>query len=139
MERFKIIVVVGFLLLNTIWDLKYKKIPYIPCGIVTGIGILCLLFMKPINWWQFLGVLVGCGLILVSLVTKQSIGMGDGMILASIGVFIGFWKSLMVLFIAGIMVSVVGGILLALKKVSLKTPLPFVPFLFVAYGVSLIL
>jgi leader peptidase (prepilin peptidase)/N-methyltransferase len=139
MEILKIIIVTGFLLLNSILDLKYKKILYSPCGIVLGIGIFCILFEKPINWWQFLGVLVGCGLMLVSLVTKQSIGIGDGMILASIGVFIGFWRSLMVLFIAGIMVSVVGGILLAFKKVNLKTSLPFVPFLFLAYGVSFLL
>jgi prepilin signal peptidase PulO-like enzyme (type II secretory pathway) len=37
------------------------------------------------------------------------------------------------------MVSVVGGILLAFKKVNLKTSLPFVPFLFLAYGVSFLL
>lgn len=133
------ILVLLFLGVNAILDFKYKKIPWALsiCFIVIGIG--SVLTSSPINWWQFLGVIVGIGMILISVCTKQAIGLGDGLVLLVVGIFIGLWKTLMILFLAGILVAVVGIVLMVQKKGNLKTSLPFIPFLLAAYGVYMIL
>lgn len=133
------ILVLLFLGINTILDFKYKKIPWVLsiCFIVIGIG--SVLISSPINWWQFLGAIVGMGMILISVCTKQAIGLGDGLVLLVVGIFIGLWKTLMILFLAGILVAVVGIIMMVQKKGNLKTSLPFIPFLLAAYGVYMIL
>lgn len=133
------ILVLLFLGVNAILDFKYKKIPWVLsiCFIVIGIG--SVLTSSPINWWQFLGAIVGIGMILISVCTKQAIGLGDGLVLLVVGIFIGLWKTLMILFLAGILVAVVGIVLMVQKKGNLKTSLPFIPFLLAAYGVYMIL
>lgn len=133
------ILVLLFLGVNAILDFKYKKIPWALsiCFIVIGIG--SVLTSSPINWWQFLGAVVGIGMILISVCTKQAIGLGDGLVLLVVGIFIGLWKTLMILFLAGILVAVVGIVLMVQKKGNLKTSLPFIPFLLAAYGVYMIL
>lgn len=133
------ILVLLFLGVNAILDFKYKKIPWVLsiCFIVIGIG--SVLTSSPINWWQFLGAIVGIGMILISVCTKQAIGLGDGLVLLVVGIFIGLWKTLMILFLAGILVAVVGIVMMVQKKGNLKTSLPFIPFLLAAYGVYMIL
>lgn len=139
MNTFKVIAVFLFLIMNAILDYKYKKIPCILSAVFAVIGIICVLIDSPINWLQFLGILVGIGVILTSICTKQAIGLGDGLVLVVIGLFMGLWKTLMILFIAGILVAIIGGLMIVLKKGNLKTSLPFIPFLLVAYGVYVIL
>lgn len=139
MDTFKIVAVFLFLIMNAILDYKYKQIPWMLSAGFAVIGIICVLIDSPINWWQFLGIIVGIGMILVSICTKQAIGLGDGLVLVVIGLFMGVWKALMILFIAGILVAIIGGLMIVLKKGSLKTSLPFIPFLLVAYGVYVIL
>lgn len=133
------ILVLLFLGINAILDFKYKKIPWVLsiCFIVIGIG--SVLISSPINWWQFLGAIVGIGIILISVCTKQAIGLGDGLVLLVVGIFIGLWKTLMILFLSGILVAVVGIIMMVQKKGNLKTSLPFIPFILAAYGVYMIL
>ncbi len=133
------ILVLLFLGINAILDFKYKKIPWVLsiCFIVIGIG--SVLISSPINWWQFLGAIVGIGIILISVCTKQAIGLGDGLVLLVVGIFIGLWKTLMILFLAGILVAVVGIIMMVQKKGNLNTSLPFIPFILAAYGVYMIL
>ena len=133
------ILVLLFLGINAILDFKYKKIPWVLsiCFIVIGIG--SVLISSPINWWQFLGAIVGIGIILISVCTKQAIGLGDGLVLLVVGIFIGLWKTLMILFLAGILVAVVGIIMMVQKKGNLNTSLPFSPFILAAYGVYMIL
>ena len=133
------ILVLLFLGINAILDFKYKKIPWVLsiCFIVIGIG--SVLISSPINWWQFLGAIVGIGIILISVCTKQAIGLGDGLGLLVVGIFIGLWKTLMILFLAGILVAVVGIIMMVQKKGNLNTSLPFIPFILAAYGVYMIL
>ena len=133
------ILVLLFLGINAILDFKYKKIPWVLsiCFIVIGIG--SVLISSPINWWQFLGAIVGIGIILISVCTKLAIGLGDGLVLLVVGIFIGLWKTLMILFLAGILVAVVGIIMMVQKKGNLNTSLPFIPFILAAYGVYMIL
>ena len=129
MDTFKIVAVFLFLIINAVLDYKYKQVPWMLSAGFTVIGTICVLIDSPINWLQFLGIIVGMGIILASICTKQAIGIGDGLVLVVIGIFMGLWKTLMILFIAGILVAIIGGIMLVLRKGNLKTSLPFIPFL----------
>ncbi len=133
------VLVLLFLGINAILDFKYKKIPWVLLVVFALIGIGSILISSPINWWQFLGAIVGIGMIFISVCTKQAIGLGDGLVLIVVGIFIGLWKTLMVLFLAGILVAAVGIVMMVQKKGNLKTSLPFIPFLLAAYGVYMIL
>jgi prepilin signal peptidase PulO-like enzyme (type II secretory pathway) len=76
---------------------------------------------------------------LISLLTKEKIGMGDVKLIGVISLFVEGSNIFYVLFFSLIMIFIfsIGGLLL--KKVNLKTQLPFVPFLTAGVVVFLIL
>lgn len=62
--------------------------------------------------------------------TKGAIGMGDVLILTSMGIVLGF-KEMMLIFITSLLLAAVySGIMMVLGKAGRKTEIPFVPFLF---------
>ncbi len=81
----------------------------------------------------FGGMAVGGCMIFVSLLSRQAIGMGDGMVLLAEGIYLGFWDNLMVLFWGMMFSGICSAFLLILKKVKRKTEIPFLPFLFAGY------
>ena len=118
-------------------DIRYKKIRLIYPAVWGCAG--CILRMAE---GRFLPVLIGClpGLALlgISWVTRGAIGMGDGMIVTAMGIFTGFWNSLLSLFWALAAVAVIGCGMMIAGKWGRKKQIPFVPFLWAAYvGVTM--
>lgn len=122
-----------FLLSNTIYDLKYKKIWakgmffFIPLIIVSAI------VGKPwkmSDWW--LAYIPGTIFLFVSWIKPAMIGMGDGICILLLGFLWEWYEVLKVCVLALLLAGVTGVLLLTLKKATGKTQMPFVPFLFVA-------
>lgn len=92
-----------------------------------------------LEWWDFWGgVLPGIFLLLVSFVTREALGYGDGFAVMAAGMFLGLRVTLEVLLLAFLMTAVVSGVLLAVKKVRRNYELPFLPFLWAAAVLCLI-
>ncbi len=121
-------------------DVKKKEIPLpgIVLGSIVGLGI---------DLWQIangnlsfaetgLAVLPGCFLLLISFITGESIGYGDGLLLAVIGLFTGFNRCMIILCISLALISISSLALLCMQKVTRNSRLPFVPFLALGMGVG---
>ena len=79
------------------------------------------------------GMLLGLALILVSLVTRGSVGVGDGILLAVTGVYLGGSKNLE-LFMMGLLLAALWSLgLVVVKKKKGKEEIAFVPFLLISY------
>lgn len=83
--------------------------------------------------YMLAGGLVGIGMILVSVITKQSVGLADGLIMAGIGVYFGVWRVVGMLILSMLLVAVVGLVAIIIKKADKHTKMPFIPFVFMAF------
>ncbi len=115
-------------------DVKQKKLTVMYI-LMFGVGGIFLHLMAPVcSIYSILwGMLLGLALILVSLVTRGSVGVGDGILLAVTGVYLGGSKNLE-LFMMGLLLAALWSLgLLVVKKKKGKEEIAFVPFLLISY------
>ncbi len=81
------------------------------------------------------------GIILIGLgwLSKWQIGIGDGIIILIMGLWLGIRETVAVLLMGMFLCSIVCGGLLLLRKAGRKTKVPFVPFLWAAYLIGRVL
>lgn len=115
----------------TVSDLKYMLIPNKVLLFFAPIFIACNLFLSDLPIWKSIaGSLLGGGLILVvALLSRGGMGMGDVKLLVLLGWIVGFPYVLIVLIVAAFLGTIVGGTLLLAGIVQRKQPIPFGPFL----------
>ena len=104
-------------------------------------GVLALaveIYVKdPVFVW-LAGAVPGCFLLLLSRVTREAVGYGDGVTLAVIGLFTGFAQA-MGIFMGALLILCPVALLFLIWKRDRKMTLPFVPFLLAAYLLRLAL
>ncbi len=133
------ITALSLLITCTYYDLRFRKLPLlalIAFGIVIFmvIGLDGSLFSRAI----FLRIIPGTIFLILAFMTKQAVGYGDGIIIILLGLSLGLKRCVTVVFTGLILSSVVSVFILLMKKGSRQTRLPFVPFLLIALGVTLI-
>lgn len=140
------LIFISLLVIITVSDLAYMLIPnkiLLPFGIA-----LCLLrIVSPLSpWWDsLLGAGVGFGvLLLIGIVSKGGMGGGDIKLFFVIGLVLGTIQTLLTLFLAALIGSIIGIIILKIKGKGRKTPIPFGPSIALAaliayfYGTELV-
>lgn len=128
-----------YLFIMAIYDVKKREI-HLPFSAVAALVLIArqLYFIaggKVTVAGAFLGVCVGIVLIMVSIVTRGGIGIGDGILFMVCGLFFGFYENSVLLFLSLILTAFVSGVLIIVRQVGRKYTLPFAPFVFVGYGV----
>ncbi|USB33684.1 A24 family peptidase [Paenibacillus sp. YPG26] len=124
----------------TISDLKYMRIPNKVLLFFAPLLILLRILVPEYSLWShMLGALAGGGIILLIIVISGGgMGMGDAKLLALCGLVIGLPNTLLALFIACVLGTLVGGVLMLAGILQRRQPIPFGPWLiigiFVAYG-----
>lgn len=127
-------------------DLRHYIIPdqfsvyAAPAGIAGAALLSWLGWPDAISWQQsVVGALVGGGSLLLILGAwwlvrrQEGMGMGDVKLLAMIGAFLGAWPALFfVILCSTLLGSAVGIAVIVARRSSLRTQLPFGPFLAVA-------
>jgi leader peptidase (prepilin peptidase)/N-methyltransferase len=116
-------------------DLQHKILPNVITypGIVAG--FVCSLFLPPGWTSSLIGLVVGGGFLLliaevyVRLRGQEGLGMGDVKLLAMIGAFLGWKLVLLTLVFASFTGSLIGGVLIASGRGTMKYELPFGTFL----------
>lgn len=88
-------------------------------------------------WERLAGVVPGTGLLVLSWTMKGQVGCGDAWLMCIIGILLGVGQSVSILFYALLVAGSVSLVLLVFRKVKRDTKLPFVPFLFGGYLLSL--
>ncbi|MCQ2537210.1 MAG: prepilin peptidase [Lachnospiraceae bacterium] len=80
-----------------------------------------------------LGIIPGAVTVLLAIASRGKVGIGDGIILSGIGLWCGLQETLSIYFVSLLICSAVGVFMMIGKKASIKTELPFLPFLLVGY------
>lgn len=133
-------VVLGFLCICAVFDIHRKEIP----SVLIGVGFSAALFG---NVWELIKgnisfmeagscLLPGIFFLLISLCTREKVGYGDGLMLAVIGLFTGFYHCIFVLCISLILVSVFSLILILMCRAGKESRIAFAPFLAIGMGVG---
>ncbi|MBB3108728.1 leader peptidase (prepilin peptidase)/N-methyltransferase [Paenibacillus phyllosphaerae] len=125
------LLLVSLSVIITVSDLKYQLIPNtILLAFLPFLAVLRVYHHDLPLWEYLLGALVGGGVIvLVILLSRGGMGLGDAKLLAVLGLVVGYKLILIALFLACLVGTLIGGPLLALRIVKRKQPIPFGPFL----------
>jgi len=135
-QGFAYFLFVASLIVITVIDIHHRIIPDVISLGGTLLGFLLSLHFLDIDPLESLmGILIGGGFLFILAWTyfkatqREGMGGGDIKLSAMIGAFLGYKSILLVLFLSSILGSFWGLFLILLKKESLKTALPFGPFL----------
>ena len=85
------------------------------------------------------GLAIGLSIIGLSVLSKEQIGKGDGMVVAAVGIAFGARRCFLVLSTASFVMCMIAVGVLLLKKGVRQTRLPFLPALFAGYLLCIIL
>lgn len=130
------VLMIGLCILS-IQDIKRRKISiksililaiFIPAAVWIDYKIYgCVPEVKHMMW-----SLVTGGFISVAGMLSGLMGAGDGIVVAFIGLLTDWRFAVAVFLLALFIISVVGAVILVLKKAGLKQEMPFIPFLFLS-------
>jgi len=87
----------------------------------------------------FSGIVPGLLLLLLSRISRTSVGTGDGITVLALGLMLGLSLELTALVLGLFLSAVLCTILLLLRKVSRSSALPFLPFLFLSHAILLLM
>lgn len=129
----------GYLLLLSWMDVRKRKLNL--AVLLSGfpmavLGQICFGSMPGIL--QAAGGAVGLVFFVVSRMTREAFGYGDSILIAIMGIFVGFWNILSVLMGAFSMAALFSIIMLIRNHFTKKSSFPFVPFLTAAYIAGMI-
>ena len=132
----KEVIVSVFLIINTIMDLKTRKINIILCVLYGGLGIIVSVLCQDKDWISLAGgMAVGAYLLFFALLTREAIGIGDGFLVTAVGIWIGGSRTLLILMGSFLLTAVSGLIGICTGKVTGKSELAFVPFFTLSYAI----
>lgn len=126
--------VLGLLGLCSWEDMKRKRLTVVYILLFGICGMILHLFSPICSIYSILGgILLGLAMMLASVATGGMVGMGDGILLAVTGVYLGGTGNLELLSI-GLLLSACWSLgLVVLKKKRGKDQIAFVPFLLASY------
>lgn len=127
------IVIMIYLVIMAVTDIKKKAIPLLPGVIVLFIISVAVLVCTDNFVLTLTGAGVGLFLYAVSRLSRGGIGEADALVYVITGVCLGFYHNLELLVISLLMAAFFGGILMIVKKVGRKYRMPFVPFTLAGY------
>ena len=130
MEYILIFVFLATLITVIYYDIKFLIIPNKLIFLLIIIGLIGLLIHPKSIGQYVVGILVGFGLfLLLYLLFPKGIGFGDVKLAGAIGLFLGFKLTILAILLSFFSGAIVGLLLIALGKKTMKDPIPFGPFL----------
>ena len=130
------VVISCYLGILALWDVRYRKMPawslITGAVLLTGMGVWQCVH-GTVFWWALLfGVIPGLAMLIVARCTRMA-GYADGVVLAELGLYLGWRNSFLLLCISLMLSAVCCILLLALRRVQRQTQIPFLPFLFAGF------
>ncbi len=127
------IILILYMFICTISDIRTRTISIRTSAIFCMALIVFKLIGQAFSFTaMLLGAIPGICLILLGLITRQSIGYGDGIVTIVLGIAAGIERTMTSCLWAFVITAIVSCILLIMHH-SKRETLPFVPFLFGAY------
>ena len=134
---YKIAHICLIIILGVIWvfDIKRKKIPVYMLIILAAAGIISNFTVGEFDIEKrIIAMLPGMILLIVSMITKQQIGYGDGMIILIMGLYIDIDDILSIVLSSFLLSSIAAIILMTVFKKKKNFEMAFSPFLLIGYG-----
>ena len=129
------------LVITAVIDIKKREIPaaLIALGASLATAYVVYSFVNEAGCAKVVPALLpGAAMLLISLVTRGEVGLGDGLMLLFIGPVFGLEQTVAGLLIALFISSIFSIVVLALKKGNRKTKLAFIPFLTLGMGAAML-
>lgn len=145
-ELVKALLFISMSIIVVITDMRYMIIPnnvllfFLPLFIIMNV-------LSPLDpWWSAItGAIIGGAIIfIIILLSRGGMGAGDMKLFFVLGLVLGMKSTILALFLASIFGAVIGSVLLLLKIIRRKQPVPFGPFIILGallayfYGESII-
>lgn len=119
-----------FLLFLSAEDLKSRRVRFLPALFFAGGMFLSHLILADLPLEEFLwGILLGAGLLTISLITHSAIGSGDALAVLACAAALGGSVEFAALLLSLLLTASFSLFLLIRRKISRKDTLPFLPFL----------
>ena len=139
-KNLRFVFVLTVLIIEAVTDFKKKEVNIIFPILLAAAAVVMLFFSKDISLINaIIGIAEGLLLILISVLTKGQIGMGDGILLAACGLMLGGRDNLIMFFFACLSSAVVSALIMIIKKADKKTKIPFVPFMIPGFLIMVLL
>ncbi|MBO4702543.1 MAG: prepilin peptidase [Lachnospiraceae bacterium] len=136
--RFVLVFIV--LVIEAVKDFRKKEVDIPVLGILVVAAMVMIFLGKDISVSNaIIGLAEGLLLILVSVMTKGQIGMGDGILLAACGLMLGGKDNMVMFFFACLSSAIVSVLIMIIKKADKKTTIPFVPFMIPGFLIMVLL
>lgn len=137
LENLKYVTLFLYLLRMSVEDIRYKSVPY--AHLAVGAGLMLLFYLgEPFSVFSLIfGIGTGILLIVCSVLTKGSVGIGDGVILAIIGMAMGF-STIYILIYSFLAVSATAFLLLTLAKKQYRYEIPLIPFYLLGFSAQVL-
>lgn len=132
------VVVFLYLCLMAWYDIKKREISWrisIATAFVLFIRQFYLIGRGEEQLFVLSGMAVGMILIVISILSRGEIGIGDGALFLVSGLLFGLYENGVLLFLSLLFAAFVSGVLLVAGRVRRTYALPFAPFVFAGYGV----
>ena len=125
--------ILAFLVWNSLRDIRKREISLI-LTVAFGVwGLLGAWHSSQLCWTYFIPILTGGLFIGLSFITGNKIGVGDGLLLTSLGTMLGGRRFLCTLCLAMLGCGLWSVLLLLLFQGKRNTEIPFVPFVLLGY------
>lgn len=133
--------IVGILLLvMSIQDIKRCEISNSYIVILAMVCVCSGAFFEQLSWMELLsGCSIGLCLVGISVLTKEQIGIGDGLVVGALGLLMGGIKTITLLSIASLIMAAVSIILIMFRRGTRKMKLPFLPVISVGYVLCMLM
>lgn len=138
-EIVKLIIIGAVLLVQSIWDIRIKKVPTKVTLVAAIAGIYFSIMEDRTAFTLFCALLPGMFCLLAGWVTREAIGYGDGILITTMGLYFSFEQLLGICMIALVLGGVVALILFVFFAGKPKDELPFVPCLLAGGIISCVL
>ena len=136
--RFALVFIV--LVIEALMDFRKKEVNIPVLGILVVAAMVMFFLGKDISVSNaIIGLAEGVLLILVSVMTKGQIGIGDGILLAACGLMLGGKDNMVMFFFACLSSAIVSVLIMIIKKADKKTKIPFVPFMIPGFLIMVLL
>lgn len=137
-ELLIVLLLISLVIIVTISDLYKMLIPNQVLLFFALVTLAMRVWLPLAPWWDaYAGAVLGfLILFLIAIISKGGMGGGDIKYFSVLGLFLGMKGIVLTLVLAAFLGAVFGLVLLLLKKIARKQPLPFAPFIGAAALIS---
>lgn len=138
---YSLMLLINLLLVIAIIDYKTKSIPYLLLLPMLAAGAATIFFIPDISFYNPLisALVIGLIMFLISKKSNEALGMGDVKLISCLALFFGYPNIVTIIFLSLLLGLFYGLFIMVKNKQSIKTEIPFIPFVFLSTLVKVLI